>query len=61
VQRIDRIDSAHDTDQLALLEVGWERLHAGQQVLSFDPPASDGAGARAAVVKATSARPLWKP
>jgi hypothetical protein len=36
VQGIDHVGSAHDADQLALLEqVARERLHAGQHVLQF--------------------------
>jgi hypothetical protein len=61
VQGIDHVGSAHDADQLALLEqVARERLHAGQHVLQFDPPAADRAGAGTAVVEATSARLLWE-
>jgi hypothetical protein len=60
VHGIDHIGSAHDADQLALLEqVARERLHAGQHVLEFDPPAAARAGAGTAVVEATSARLLW--
>jgi hypothetical protein len=60
VQGIDHIGSAHDADQVALLEeVARERLHAGQHVLEFDPPATDRGGVGAAVVEATSARLLW--
>src|SRR3954447_8757810 len=61
VEGIDHIGSAHDADQLALLEqVARERLHAGQHVLEFDPPATDRAGTETAVVEATSARLLWE-
>jgi hypothetical protein len=61
VQGIDHVGSAHDADQLALLEqVARERLHAGQHVLQFDPLAADRAGAGTAVVEATSARLLWE-
>jgi hypothetical protein len=61
VQGIEHIGSAHDADQLALLEqVARERLHAAQHVLQFDPPTVDRAGAGTAVVEATSARLLWE-
>jgi len=61
VQGIDHVGSAHDADQLALLEqVARERLHAGQHVLEFGPAAADRAGAGTAVVEATSARLLWE-
>ena len=61
VQGIDHVGSAHDTDQLALLEeVARERLHAGQHVLEFDPPAADRAGAGTAVVEATGSLLLWE-
>ena len=60
VQGIDHIGSAHDADQLALLEeVARERLHAGQHALEFDPPAVRRAGAGTALVEATTARLLW--
>ena len=61
VQGIDHVGSAHDADQLALLEeLARERLHAGQQVLEFDPPAAGRADAGTAVVEETSARLLWQ-
>jgi Transposase DDE domain len=61
VQGIDHVGSAHDADQLALLEeVARERLHAGQHVLEFDTPTAERPGAGTAVVEATSARLLWE-
>jgi Transposase DDE domain len=61
VAGIDHIGSAHDTDQLALLdELARERLHAGQQVLEFEPAVGCRADAGAAVVEATSSRLLWE-
>ena len=61
VDGIDHIGSAHDADQLALLEeLARERLHAGQQVLEFDTRAAGWVDAGTAVVEATSARLLWQ-
>ena len=61
VDGIDHIGSAHDADQLALLEeLARERLHAGQQVLEFDTTAAGRVDAGTAVVEATSARLLWQ-
>ena len=61
VDGIDHIGSAHDADQLALLEeLARERLHAGQQVLEFDTRAAGRVDAGTAVVEATSARLLWQ-
>jgi hypothetical protein len=58
VDGIDHIGSARDADQLALLEqVARERLHAGHHVLEFNPPATDRAGTRTAVVEAASDHP----
>jgi hypothetical protein len=62
---IDHIGSAHDEDQLALLEeTAKRRLHAGQQVLDLEMPTSGGADAStdagAAVVEATSSLILWE-
>jgi hypothetical protein len=59
---IDHIGSAHDEDQLALLEeTAKEHLHAGQQVLDLEMPVS---GRRtdvgAAVVEATGSLILWE-
>jgi hypothetical protein len=61
VAGIDQIGSAYDADQLALLEeLARERLHAGQQVLEFEPAVGGRADAGAAVVEATSSRLLWE-
>jgi hypothetical protein len=61
VEGIDHVGSAHDADQLALLEeLARERLHAGQQVLEFGPLAAGRADAGTVVVEATSARLLWQ-
>src|SRR3954452_2303167 len=61
VDGIDHIGSAHDADQLALLEVlARERLHAGQQVLEFHTRAAGRVDDGTAVVVATSARVLWQ-
>jgi len=61
VDGIDHVGSAHDDDQLALLEeLARERLHAGQHVLEFDTPATSRDRAGTAVVEATSARLLWE-
>jgi Transposase DDE domain len=60
VQGIDHIGSAHDRDQLALLEeLARERLRADQHALEFDEPAAARVGVGTAVVEATSARLLW--
>jgi hypothetical protein len=58
---IDHIGSAHDDGQLKLLlHAARERVHAGQQVLELEVPASDTAvGAGRPVVEATSSLILW--
>jgi hypothetical protein len=58
---IDHIGSAHDEDQLALLEeTARARLHAGQQVLDLEIPGPGRAVGGAAVVEATSSQILWE-
>jgi hypothetical protein len=60
VLEVDHVGSAHDADELALLEeTARQRLHAGQQVLDLDVGGQGRTDPGSAVVEATSSRILW--
>jgi hypothetical protein len=60
VLEVDHVGSAHDADELALLEeTARRRLYAGQQILDLDVPGQGRTDPGSAVVEATSSRILW--